>query len=242
VIDVPLRAARSALLPGELARYRALCRDAAQIVTGALAEATPQMTERQLAARIAHDITAVGAEPVVLMAAGESRLQHRHPLATDAPIGARCMVVLGARRHGMITNLTRWLRFGSPTAADTDAASALLEVEAEFFAATSPGASVSDAFTRGCASYWRLGFRADEWERHHQGGVAGYNGRDPRATTELPDVFADNGVVSWNPTAPSLKVEDTVLVTSPGLEVLTADEAWPTVVVGGLARPLELQL
>lgn len=40
---------------------------------------------------------------------------------------------------------------------------------------------------------------------------------------------------------PGLTVEDTVLATAGGPEVLTLDPAWPTVEVAGRARPLVLE-
>jgi Xaa-Pro aminopeptidase len=43
--------------------------------------------------------------------------------------------------------------------------------------------------------------------------------------------------LAWNPSLPGAKIEDTVLTTDAGIEVLTADPAWPTVTVDGRARP-----
>jgi hypothetical protein len=42
---------------------------------------------------------------------------------------------------------------------------------------------------------------------------------------------------AWNPWAPGAKVEDTCLLTTSGLDMLTVDPGWPTVTVGGRARP-----
>jgi Xaa-Pro aminopeptidase len=43
--------------------------------------------------------------------------------------------------------------------------------------------------------------------------------------------------MAWNPSLPGMKIEDTILRTDDGLEVLTADPAWPTVEVAGRPRP-----
>jgi hypothetical protein len=43
--------------------------------------------------------------------------------------------------------------------------------------------------------------------------------------------------LAWNPSLPGSKIEDTILRTAEGLEVLTVDPAWPTVEVDGRARP-----
>jgi Xaa-Pro aminopeptidase len=235
----PLRSARARLLPVELERYRALGRDAAAAVTAVAAELRPGDGERHAAAALAHALIELGAEPIVLLAAGAERLQLRHPLPTDGRLGERAMLVVGARRHGLIANLTRWL--GEPGASD----GRLAEVEADAFAATRPGRELSAVLGDIAASYERHGFEADEWLRHHQGGPTGYAGRDPRATPTASDLVMDGQAFAWNPSAPGAKVEDTVLVSAgedeaPRIEPLTVDPSWPTTVVRGVARPLPL--
>ena len=235
-----LRAARASLLPGELARYRALCREVAQALTDAALGADPGDTERSVAARLAGDLVARGIDPLVTLVAGRARLGHRHPLPTDSSLGDRAMLVVCGRRHGLIANATRCVRFAPADPAETDAARRILRVEAAFLDATRPGATLRDAFAAGIAAYGRHGFDANEWRRHHQGGAAGYAGRDPRAVPGIADVVKLGQAFAWNPTAPGAKVEDTVLVGDDGIEVLTADPRWPTVRVGALDRPLEL--
>ena len=237
-----LRDARSPLLPRETARFRRLGTETAALLTDLLHQAAPHQVESELAAVVAGGITAIGAEPLVVLVGGESRGQHRHPLATDAPIGRRALVVVCARRHGLVINVSRWVRFGPATAAERDADARILEVEAEFFAGIRPGATLADVFASGCRGYGAHGFDAEEWRRHHQGGIAGYAGRDPRGTATATDPIRIGQAFAWNPSAPGAKVEDTVLLTEAGLEVLTFDPRWPSVEVRGLSRPDVLEL
>jgi Xaa-Pro aminopeptidase len=232
-----LRAARAELLPLERARYVTFGSELAASVTAVLLEATPGMTERELAARLAHAVVSVGADPVVLLVAGHDRLRHRHPLPTTGALGARAMVVVGAKRHGLIINFTRWVAI-DPSLSEVDIA--VLEVEADAFAATRPGRSLADVLTDIAASYERHGLGPDEWRCHHQGGPTGYVGRDPRATPTAIDVVRPGQAWAWNPTAPAAKVEDTVLIDDGVVTVLSRDPAWPTTVVRGIPRPLPL--
>ena len=234
-----LRAARAALLPVELERYRRLGADVAAIVTEVLAEARPETTERALAAELARRIVTAGAEPMVLLVAGEARGHVPHPLPTAAPIGRRAMAVVGARRHGLVVNLTRWVA-ADPTAVPGEAA--LREVEADAFAATVPGRILAEALGDIARSYERHGFGADGWLRHHQGGPTGYAGRDPKATPETSDRIAARQAFSWNPWAPGLKLEDTVIVGAGAVDVLTADPRWPAIDVRGVPRPCTLPM
>jgi hypothetical protein len=239
-VAADLRAARASLLPGELQRYRALGREVAGALTDAADPADPADTERAVAARLAGDLVARGIDPLVTLVAGRARLGHRHPLPTGSPLGDRAMLVVCGRRHGLVANATRWVRFGPADPAEADAMRRILDVEAAFLDATVPGTTLGDAFAAGVAAYAANGFAPDEWTRHHQGGAAGYAGRDPRAVPGIGDVIQLNQPFAWNPSAPAAKVEDTVLVGPDGIEVLTVDPEWPTVRVGALARPAEL--
>jgi len=234
-----LRAARAALLPVELDRYRALGRDAAVAVTGVLRGVRSDTTEHAAAAELVRAVVGIGAEPVVVLVGGASRRAVRHPLPTDAPLGPRAMVAVGAKRHGLVVSLTRWVRF---TASPDDALdAALFEVEADAFAATSPGRTLDAVLADIAAAYPRHGLPADAWEGHHQGGPTGYLGRDPKVTPASTDVVVAGQAFAWNPSVPGGKVEDTVVV-GDRVEVLTADPDWPTTTVRGLPRPLPLDL
>jgi Xaa-Pro aminopeptidase len=237
-----LRAARAVLLPEERARYAALGHETARAMSLVLRDARPEQSERALAAQLARAIVELGAEPVVLLVAGATRIAWRHPLPTDAPLGRRAMAVVGARRHGLVVNLTRWVRFGRADPAQADADARLREVEADAFVATRPGRTLSEALVDIRASYPRHGFAAEEWTRHHQGGPTGYLGRDPKATPATHDVIHSGQAFAWNPSAPGAKVEDTVIVDAGGIRVLTADPDWPRTRLHGIDRPLELEL
>ncbi|WP_305687587.1 Xaa-Pro peptidase family protein [Microbacterium sp.] len=227
-----LRAARASLLPTEIERYRELGRETARVLTDVAAELGPQSSEQEAAALLASGLIGRGIDPLVVLVAGAERVAHRHPLPTGAPLGERAMFVVCGRRHGLIANATRWV--GAAGAAD----GRILEVEAAYLAATRSGAGLDDVFAAGCEAYAASDFAADEWRNHHQGGPTGYAGRDPRATGSNGDRVHENQAFAWNPSAPGAKVEDTMLLTADGFEVLTSDERWPTVEHAGLGRPV----
>ncbi|WP_426625538.1 M24 family metallopeptidase [Leifsonia sp. McL0607] len=232
-----LRALRAPLLPIEAARYRALGEEVAAAVTRVATGARPEQTERAVAAALSRELVGLGAEPIVLLVAGRSRLGLRHPLPTEEPVGGRAMLVVGARRHGLIVNLTRWIG-SEPHSEGADAR--LFEVEADAFEATRPGRTLAEILGDIATSYREHGFAADEWIRHHQGGPTGYAGRDPRATPVAADVAVAWQAFAWNPSAPRVKVEDTVLIGDRRPDVLTVDPSWPSRAVRGIERPLAL--
>ncbi|HET7572644.1 MAG TPA: M24 family metallopeptidase [Gaiellaceae bacterium] len=234
--------ARRELTGPELERYRALGRDAAEAFTETIVALAPETSEFAAGARLTAALLEREIETMVLLVAGQERLPlRRHPLPTAEPLGARAMLVAGARRHGLIVSLTRFVAFEPLTPADDDAFARLLRVESAFLAGTRPGRRLGEVFAEGIAAYADHGFAADEWTRHHQGGPTGYFGRD-----EFANAASDSPVVAcqafaWNPSAPGFKTEDTVVTGEGGVEVLTVDPAWPTTEVDGVARPLILE-
>lgn len=217
-----LRAARASLLPAEVARFRALGQESASTLDALVRGVDPSWTERAVAAELAASLVAAGIDPLVLLVAGHDRLAHRHPLPTDGPLGSRAMVVACGRRDGLIVNITRWFdEGGSPAEPFATDMQRIRAVERAFLDATVPDATLGDILRIGSAAYAEQSFATDEWTRHHQGGAAGYAGRDPRATPGATDRVQLWQPFAWNPTAPGVKVEDTVLVTPNGIEVLT---------------------
>ena len=240
-VSAELEVARRSLLPEEVELYRALGRDAAEALTAAVSTCGPGDTEWQWAARAAAEVTARGADPLVVLVAGADRVvRHRHPLPTAAPAGDLVMVVVCARRHGLFANLTRFVADRPLTAAELDAQQRLLRVEAAFLDATRTGRLVQDAFAAGTDAYGQHGFDREEWRNHHQGGPTGYLSRDHLATPDCTEPIEDAQAFAWNPSVPGLKVEDTVLATAAGPEVVTVDPTWPAQEVGGRTRPLVL--
>ena len=236
-VTTELRRLRVPLLPVETARFAALGAETAAVLTGVLQRARPQQRELDVAAEVSAELIRRGAEPLVVLVGGGSRTGVRHPLPTAAPLGRRALVVVCARRQGLIVNVSRSVVFTPPTAVEEDAQRRILAVEAAYFDALVPGATLAAAFRAGCQAYGSHGFDPDEWRRHHQGGVAGYAGRDPRATGLTDDPIRVGQAFAWNPTGDGAKVEDTVLLTEQGLAVLTVDPAWPTIAYGGRQRP-----
>ncbi len=240
--DVPLPGelvrARRRLVPDEIDRYRALCRDAAEAATEALSSAQPTWTEFDLAAAGAAALWRRGIHPALVLAAGEDRIpRYRHPIPTSAPLGGRAMLVFCARRHGLYANMTRFVAFRAPTADARRLDADVRAVEAEALRHTRVGARLDAVYAALVAAYARLG-HGGEHLRHHQGGTTGYRAREIVASPHTTDALDADTALAWNPSLTGTKVEDTVLLTESGLDVLTVDPAWPTAPnADGLARP-----
>jgi len=218
------------LLEPEIERYREVGREASFAAEGACHRAEPGMTEEEVAAVLAEEVYARGLIPTVILVASDERIERfRHPLPTEKRIDNSLMVVLCARRHGLIANLTRMVYFGRTLPPELAGKHrAVQQVDAAFILATREGAVVEEVFEHGLTSYEANGF-GDEWQNHHQGGPTGYQGRSYKARRgEKRRVLAPQAF-AWNPSIAGTKSEDTVL-TAPGggvPELLTPPLDWP---------------
>lgn len=237
-LSAELAALRRGLTERQQGQLRVVCRDTAAAASAAAARLTPTMTEYAAAGLLASELLARELDPIVLMVGGDERIgPHRHPLPTAAALGSRGMLVACGRRHGLVASVTRIVSFDPLTVAQRDTYERLLRVEQVFLDASVVGARVGDVVAAGTAAYAEHGFAPDEWHHHHQGGFSGWQPREFPAHQGSDLLVPSGGVVAWNPSGDGWKVEDTALVLPSGPETLVHDDTWPTVDMGGRARP-----
>ena len=235
---------RQPLVDADIAAYRELGQDTAVAVEGVCRELDPRDTEREVAGQLAGALANRGiAAPVALVGSGERAQQYRHYTPTDVQLGSYALVSVTARRAGLHASCTRTVAFDPPSWLDDRHATAA-RVETSALAATREvgcaGGTAADVFERVQDAYAALG-HPDEWRAHHQGGAAGYAGREWIATpthdapVELPMGYA------WNPTVQGAKSEDTMLVTENEFEPLTTTGEWPTQTVSAVGADIELE-
>lgn len=232
-----LVAAKRRLLPEELARYRILGRDAAEAMSEVLTRARPEWTEWELAGAGAEALWRRGIEPTLTLVGGERRLPvFRHATATSDPLGSRAMLVFCGRRHGLYANLTRFVYFREPDAREEQFIEHVARVEAVTFSVSRPGTTLGAVYEAIAGAYAELGHAGAE-AFHHQGGTTGYLSREAFALPGLVLPIEENSALAWNPSLPGAKIEDTVVTTADGIEILTLDPTWPSVEVDGRPRP-----
>jgi len=222
---------RQPLLSSDVDRYRELGADAAAVLEAVCETATSDTTERELAADLTGDLAREGIRAPVVLVGGSDRAQrYRHFPPSDAPVGEYVHASVVAVRDGLCASLTRTVAFDAPEWLDERTAAAG-RVEATALAATrsvaTEGGTAGDAFGAIQDAYAAVGHE-DEWRRHHQGGAAGYAGREWKASPDADDPVTTPMAYAWNPTVQGAKVENTWLVTDDGFECLTAGD-WPTV-------------
>jgi antitoxin VapB len=191
----------------------------------------PGMTELNLAACLAGEALRRGVQPIVNLVAVDDRVfRFRHPLPTARQLQAYAMLILCGRMWGLVCSITRLVHFGQLPDEIRRKADAVARVDAKFIQATRPGRALREIFAEGIDSYRAVGF-ANEWQLHHQGGLAGYAPREILATLATEDAVVAGQAYAWNPSVAGAKSEDTILVGEQGNEILTTIPAWPTLKV-----------
>ena len=241
-LPAELVAAKRRLLPAEIERYRRVSRLTAEALTEVLTAARPEWTEHGLAGAAAAALWARGIHPTLTMVGNERRLPlYGHVTATHEPLSGRAMLVVCARGFGLYANMTRFVQFRPPTAAERERAATVAEIEAAMWEASTVGAALGDIYTATMSAYATAGW-ASAAGRLHQGGTTGYLAREVVAVPRDATRIEPNTALAWNPSLLVVKIEDTILVNDHGLEILTVDPAWPSVAVGGRLRPIALEL
>jgi antitoxin VapB len=237
---------RMNLLPEEQARFREVARLSAEAMESAIRAARPGMSEFELAGTLANETYCRGLLPIVNLVATDERIfNFRHPLPTAKKLDRYAMLVLCGRKYGLVCSVTRLVHYGALSEELKQKQEAVTRVDAMVTAATRPGLTLDQMFAKIQQAYAAAGY-PDEWRLHHQGGPAGYEPREYVATPQTKAVVAAGQTYAWNPSITGTKVEDTILVTEDGFDVLTEMPNWPVVEVSVdgkiIRRPLILEV
>lgn len=178
LVDGDVAAARALLTPAEVDRYRALGRDLGQVIGEVCRTTAPNLSEIDIAQRVAAAVACIGARAIVNLVAADDRMaRYRHPAPTAKPWSRQVMIVVCAQRHGLVAALSRIIVNGAVPGDLERRTAATASVFAALIGATTTGATGADLYRAAAKAYEAAGFPAEE-TRHHQGGATGYRSRE----------------------------------------------------------------
>jgi len=217
------------LLPEEIERYKKLGKEASKIMTDVCKGIKSGEKEIEIAGRLSEKLWSKNIVPVVLLIASDERIEkYRHPVPTEKEIEKYVMVVLCARKYGLIVSLTRLVHFGKLPDELKKKHFSVCKVDATFINNTKKGVKISDVFENGIKVYEETGF-PEEWQKHHQGGPTGYLTRYFRANKYTYELIDENQAFAWNPSITGTKSEDTIITMEDGQLIITEDKNWPMI-------------
>lgn len=222
---------RFVLTEYEVENYRKLGRTCDTIMSDEMRKLTPDMTELEVQGRFYSRLAREGIEPLLVIVFGEESAQlYRHNLSRNVKLGSKVFVSLCARKKGLVVSITRSVLFKK----DENLVKQHKDncyVDALAIGNSVPGRKLSEVFEDIKRGYSEVG-KPDEWKLHHQGGLAGYNSREMKATEKSAYILQVGNALAWNPTITGTKSEDTVVINEEGLEILSypEDSEWPALV------------
>lgn len=232
--------ARYKLTSAEVDRYKLLGRDAGKVIGDMARKLEPGERESEVARRANDALAAVGIHSVVTLVAADDRLKRfRHPLPTDLRWKKVLMIVVCARRGGLIASLTRIVCDGVIPEDLVNRTHGSAYVNAKLFDGTKPGVTGRELYELAALAYSEVGFPGEE-HLHHQGGATGYQTRDWAAHPMSTEKVQTGQAFAWNPSITGSKVEETCIAFEDGIEIITATQGWPTIPIEVEGRPYVL--
>ncbi len=195
----------------------------------------PGLTEIAVAAELEHAARLAGAEGMsfeTIVASGE-RSALPHGRATAAKLPRRGFVTLdfGVMLDGYCSDMTRTVHLGKATAEERDVYDFVLEAQEAAVAAVAPGVTASDVDEAARSVLRRAGL--DGYFSHSTGHGIGLEIHEgPRIAAKQTQILEQGMVITiepgvYMPGKFGLRIEDMVLVTAAGREVLTPSvKAW----------------
>ncbi len=231
IVEGDVARCRSRLADFEIERFRRLGKNAGEAVGDLIKNLRGGESENEVARRAKNCLGAKNIDSIVTLVAADERLQQfRHPVPTEKRWEKVLMLVVCARRRGLIVSLSRIVCLGKipdELRLRTDVCAC---VNAKMLAATKSNATGAEIYRIAAAAYAEEGFAGEE-KLHHQGGATGYKTRDWVAHPKSPETIQINQAFAWNPSISGTKIEETVIVHQNGIEIITATPNFPQIAV-----------
>lgn len=221
-----LRAVKS---PPEIEKIRASVVLNSQAFAGAMASFRAGMTERELAAEIDHQMRLLGADAPAfdtIVASGvHAALPHARPEARPIERNALLLIDMGAQAEGYASDMTRMAFPGKPGPVVRSRYAAVLEAQRAAIAAVKPGVPAAEVDRAARKVLRRHGL--DKRFIHSTGHGLGLEIHEaPRIGGNVDQALEAGMAITIEPGIyiegwGGIRIEDTVLVTATGCEVLT---------------------
>lgn len=187
------------------------------------------MTERELAARIGFEMRKLGAEaesfPAIVASGAHSALPHAEPRNVPIRPGRLLLVDMGASVDGYASDMTRVVHVGKPGRKAKALYAAVLEAQRAALDVVKAGVTAGEVDRAARTTLERLGY--GEHFRHSTGHGLGLEIHEmPRLGAKSETRLEPGMAITIEPGAylpgfGGVRIEDTVLVTPNGCEVLT---------------------
>lgn len=180
---------RYQLTTHETERFQQLGKDAGEIIGNIYKKIEVGQNEKEIANLVRFELGKRNINSVVTLVAADERIANfRHPIPTENVWKKVLMIVVCAKRNGLIASLSRIFSVGEISDDLRKRTDAVAKVHAQMMHATRPKAIAKDIFELSKKAYSNVGFAGEEI-KHHQGGACGYKTRDWVAHSQSASKF-----------------------------------------------------
>jgi Xaa-Pro aminopeptidase len=219
----------------EIRRIRRAAKLGCELFDGMLEYLRPGLTEVEVAAKLEYAARVKGAEAMsfdTIVASGErSALPHGHASAAKFPKRGFVTLDFGVVLDGYMSDMTRTVYLGRARSEERDVYDAVLEAQEAAVAAVTPGVTAGEVDEAARSVLRRA--RLDKWFTHSTGHGVGLEIHEgPRLAAKQTQSLEPGMVITvepgvYMPGRFGVRIEDMVLVTAKGREILTPSvKAW----------------
>ena len=213
----------------EIAQIRASVQVNSEAYERVIRRVRPGVREADIAAELEYQMKVLGAEKAafdtIVAAAGRSALPHAHPTSYRLAGNELLLIDMGASLGGYSSDMTRVVHLGPPPKRIKKMYAAVLEAELAGIDAVRPGVTAGsvDRAARGVLKKYGM----DKAFVHSTGHGLGLEIHEPpRLGKNDKTILAEGMTITIEPGVylegqGGIRIEDTVLVTSTGCEILT---------------------
>ena len=212
----------------EVNRYRENAVLAEKIIRKVSDEIEPGMSEKDVETLLSIEYAKNDFVNTVILVGADARIeQYRHPVPTDKEINKFVLLAPAPRKHGLYMPISRMIYFGDQLPSEIRKKyDTLLNIEANVISRCTVGKSFANILETEKELYKNSSY-PDEWQGHFMGGITGYypndptQYRNPEAKVKMMQTF------NWYLTVTGVKVEEILLTSESGNELLSMNGAWP---------------
>lgn len=222
---------RYELTDAEIERFRRLGKDSGIALGNAIKIINPGETENEIARKTRNELAKFNCDSVVTLIGADERIEkYRHPVPTENTWKKVLLIVVCARREGLIASLSRIVCAGEIPGELKRKTEACAFIFAKILSETKRGKSGAQLYKIAADAYAEKGF-ADEINKHHQGGAAGYKTRDWVIHPQSAETVFPNQAFAFNPSITGTKSEETAILLNDEIEIITATPDFPQISV-----------
>lgn len=213
--------------PQEMARYRQLAAECADIQATVAHWVKPGMTERQVLAHVWQLCLERGMEGHYMFVGADERIKRfRHPVPSDKPIERAVLIAPAVAKWGLLMSTSRLIYFGEPPEDIRRRFHAMATIQAALLAHTQIGTPLTALFDLIMNLYEQLGY-AEERYNHFHGGPVGYWAGYTERMRDPHEAVKPNMAFLFYLTVAGVHCEELMLVDDRKTEIVSVDPHWP---------------